>query len=92
MKKLLSLIACTHMNTVVLSSTQEYYLIDTDLIELAAVRAPTRVTTTTSRTVTPAPVVTRTSVVPTTYYSYSPLVIHPVIPISLPVYHPPPII
>jgi hypothetical protein len=92
MKKLLSLISFAYITTPVLSSTQEYYLIDADLIELGAVRAPTRVTRTTTRTVRPAPVVSRTTFVPTTYHSYSPLVVHPIIPISLPAYHPPPII
>ncbi len=78
------------MTTAVISQTQEYYLIDTDLINLGAVRAPTRVRTTTTRTVRPAPVVTRTTVHPTNFHS--PLVIPPVVPISFPIFHPPPII
>ena len=90
MKKLLSVIVFAQMTNDVLSSTQELYLIDANFINLGAVRAPTRVRTTTTRTVRPAPVVTRTTVHPTTFHS--PLVIHPVVPISFPVFHTPPII
>ena len=95
MKKLFSLLSCAQFSTIVVSATQEYYLIDriVDLTELGAVRAPARVTTTTKRTYRPAPVVSRTTFVPTTYRShYSPLVISPVIPFSFPAYHSSPVI